>query len=271
MVVFVFAASCFTYHCCVVPGTTVAFWMICIGTMCNERSDLMVPVRSQVLSPCVYVAEEKPLIEGMKGRLLLRKGKVWNVMKVHECDHFESSSIYIITGNAGAGKTLFSKKLKNLFETQIDAKSCTVFDEFKAKKSLTEIKNWFSKNKSKIVDKKQVGIIELLNLENIDEFLLNLSKLERDIKISILNLMPVGNSYEYLMKNMPQRRLENEYLALTKLDLCDLSILEIAAFIELEHKCMFFSGVPSPKEGLYFAKVGQTADHITQTIESRIG
>ena len=85
----VFAASCFTYHCCV-PGTTVAFWMICIGTMCNERSDLMVPVRSQVLSPCVYVAEEKSLIEGMKGRLLLRKGKVWNVMRVHECDHFES-------------------------------------------------------------------------------------------------------------------------------------------------------------------------------------
>ena len=101
--------------------------------------------------------------------------------------------------------------------------------------------------------------------------MLNLSKLDSAIKISILNVMPVGNSYEYLMKNMPQRRLENEYLALTKLDLCDLSILEIAAFIELEHKCMFFSGVPSPKEGLYFAKVGQTADHITQTIESRIG
>ena len=48
----------------------------------------MVPVRSQVLSPCVYVTEEKSLIE--EGRLLLRKGKVWNVMTVHECDHFES-------------------------------------------------------------------------------------------------------------------------------------------------------------------------------------
>ena len=188
-----------------------------------------------------------------------------------KCDHFESSSIYIITGNSGAGKTLFSNKLKTLFETQIDAKSCTVFEEFKAKKSLTEIKTWFSKNKSKIVDNKQVGIIELPNLENIDEFLLNLSKMESDLKISILNLMPVGKSYEYLIKNMPPRRLENEYLALTKLDLCDLSILEIAAFIELEHKCMFFSGVSSPKEGLYFAKVGQTADHIVQTIESRMG
>ena len=85
-----------------------------------------------------------------------------------------------------------------------------------------------------------------------------------------MNLVPVGNSYEYLIKNMPQRRLENEYLALTKLDLCDLSILEIAAFVELNHKCMFFSGVASSEEGLYFAKVGQTVDHIVQTIENRM-
>ena len=82
--------------------------------------------------------------------------------------------------------------------------------------------------------------------------------------------MPVGTSYEFLMKNMPQKRLENEYLALTKLDLCDLSILEIAAFVELNHKCMFFSGVPASDEGLYFAKVEQTVDHIVQIIENRM-
>lgn len=187
-----------------------------------------------------------------------------------KCDHFESSSLYLVMGNAGAGKTLFSKKLKTLFETQTDVKSCTLFGESNVKKSITEIKSWFAKNKSKIIEKKKIGIIELSNEENIDDFLLNFSKLKTDIKISILNLVPVGNSYEYLIKNMPQRRLENEYLALTKLDLCDLSILEIAAFVELNHKCMFFSGVPSSEEGLYFAKVGQTVDHIVQTIENRM-
>ena len=187
-----------------------------------------------------------------------------------KCDHFESSSLYLVMGEAGAGKTLFSKKLKTLFETQTDAKSCTLFGESNVKKSITEIKSWFAKNKSKIIEKKKIGIIELSNEENIDDFLLNFSKLKTDIKISILNLVPVGNSYEYLIKNMPQRRLENEYLALTKLDLCDLSILEIAAFVELNLKCMFFSGVPSSEEGLYFAKVGQTVDHIVQTIENRM-
>ena len=188
-----------------------------------------------------------------------------------KCDHFESSSLYLVMGDTGAGKTLFSKKLKVLFETQTDAKSCTLFGGSNVKKSVTEIKSWFAKNKSKIVEKKKIGIIELSSEENIDDFLVNFSKLQTDLKISILNLVPVGNSYEYLIKNMPQRRLENEYLALTKLDLCDLSILEIAAFVELKHKCMFFSGVPSSEDGLYFAKVGQTVDHIVQTIESRMG
>ena len=188
-----------------------------------------------------------------------------------KCDHFESSSLFLVTGNEGSGKTLFTKKLKTLFENQSDPKLCTIFEQFNVKKSLTEIKSWFSKNGSKISEKKEVGIIELSNIENIDDFLLNLSKQESDIKISIVNLMPVGNSYEYLMKNMPQKRFENEYLALTKLDLCDLSIVEIAAFVELNHKCMFFSGVRSSEEGLYFAKVGETADHIVQTMESRMG
>ena len=186
------------------------------------------------------------------------------------CDHFENSTLYVVNGNEGAGKTLFAKKLKTLFETQNDEKSCKIFDKFNVKKSLTEIKSWISKNKTQILDKKKIGIVELSNSENIDDFLLNLGKLETDIKISIINLMPVGTSYEYLMKNMPQKRLENEYLALTKLDLCDLSILEIAAFVELNHKCMFFSGVPSSNEGLYFAKVEQTVDHIVQIIENRM-
>ena len=188
-----------------------------------------------------------------------------------KCDHFENSSIYIVKGHEGAGKTLFVKKLKNLFETQNDGKSCTVFEQVNPKKSLADIKSWISKNKSQIIEKKKIGIVELSNTENIDDFLLNLSKLENKIKFSVVNVIPVGNSYEYLIKNMPKRQLENEYLALTKLDLCDLSILEIAAFVELNHKCMFFSGVPSSDEGLYFAKVEQTAEHILQTIENRIG
>ena len=187
-----------------------------------------------------------------------------------KCDHFENSTLYFVNGNEGSGKTLFAKKLKTLFETQNDAKSCKIFEKLNVKKSFTEIKTWISKNKTEILNRKKIGIVELSYSEDIDDFLLNLGKLETDIKLSIINLVPVGKSYEYLMKNVPQKRLENEYLALTKLDLCDLSILEIAAFVELNHKCMFFSGVPASDEGLYFAKVEQTVDHIVQIIENRV-
>ena len=67
-----------------------------------------------------------------------------------KCDNFENSAIYIVRGNDGVGKTLFTKKLKTLFETKIDAKSCTIFEKSNVKKSLTEITSWFSKNKSDI-------------------------------------------------------------------------------------------------------------------------
>ena len=63
------------------------------------------------------------------------------------------------------------------------------------KKSLTEIKSWLSKNKTQILDKKKIGIVELSNSENIDDFLLNLGKLETDIKISIINLSFLKNKF----------------------------------------------------------------------------
>ena len=187
-----------------------------------------------------------------------------------KCDNFENSKIYILKGSEGSGKTFFAKKLKSLLESQLNPKFCTILDQFGAKKPVTEIKNWLSKNKISKNETNGCCIVELSNQDNFDEFLLNISKLESDLKISIINLVPVGNSYEYLMSNILPKSYENEYLAVTKLDVCDLSIQEIAAFVELDQKCMFFSGVPSSDEGLYFAKVGQTVDHIVQDMSKRM-
>ena len=187
-----------------------------------------------------------------------------------KCDNFENSKIYILKGSEGSGKTFFAKKLKSLLESQVNPKFCTILDQFGAKKPVTEIKNWLLKNKSSKNETSGCCIVELSNHDSFDEFLLNISKLESDLKISIINLVPVGNSYEYLMSNILPKSYENEYLAVTKLDVCDLSIQEIAAFVELDQKCMFFSGVPSPDEGLYFAKVGQTVDHIVQQMSKRV-
>ena len=187
-----------------------------------------------------------------------------------KCDNFENSNLYIVKGSNGSGKTFFAKKLKSLLESQLNPKTCTILDQSGAKKLVTEIKNWLSKNKISKNETSGCCIVELSNQDNFDEFLLNISKLDSDVKLSIINVVPVGNSYEYLMSNILPKSSENEYLAITKLDLCDLSIQEIAAFVELDQKCMFFSGVPSSDEGLYFAKVGQTVDHIIQDMTKRM-
>jgi len=187
-----------------------------------------------------------------------------------KCDNFENSKIYVLKGSKGSGKTFFAKKLKSLLESQLNPKFCNILDKNGAKKPVTEIKNWLSKNKISKNETSGCCIVEFSNQDNFDEFLLDISKLESDVKISIINLVPVGNSYEYLMSNILPKSYENEYLAITKLDLCDLSIQEIAAFVELDQKCMFFSGIPSSDEGLYFAKVGQTVDHIVQDMSKRM-
>ena len=62
--------------------------------------------------------------------------------------------------------------------------------------------------------------------------------------------------------------MDNEYLAVTKLDLCDLSLSEISAFVELNHKCLFFSGMETETEGLFFAQVDKVKSHLLQTIEN---
>ena len=62
--------------------------------------------------------------------------------------------------------------------------------------------------------------------------------------------------------------MDNEYLAITKLDLCDLSLSEISAFVELNHKCMFFSGMETETDGLFFAQVDKVKSHLVQTIEN---
>jgi len=187
-----------------------------------------------------------------------------------KCDNFENSKIYVLKGSKGSGKTFFAKKLKSLLESQLNPKFCNILDKNAAKKPVTEIKNWLSQNKISKNETNGCCIVELSNQDNLDEFLLDISKLASDVKISIINLVPVGNSHEYLMNNILPKSYENEYLAVTKLDVCDLSIQEIAAFVELDQKCMFFSGVPSSDEGLYFAKVGQTVDHIVQDMSKRM-
>ena len=63
---------------------------------------------------------------------------------------------------------------------------------------------------------------------------------------------------------------EKQYWAFTKLDLYDLSVGEIAAMIELENKCMFFSGMDKVEEGAYYSKVDQIEAYLLKKLKEEI-
>ena len=89
-------------------------------------------------------------------------------------------------------------------------------------------------------------------------------------KISIIETIATGNSYEKLTKNFNSKGFKNEYIAFTKLDLCDISIPEIAAVLEVSKKCMFFSGIDKINDGLYFAKVDQIKAHLLNKLNKEV-
>ena len=56
-----------------------------------------------------------------------------------------------------------------------------------------------------------VGIIDCPSEENVEQILIDIANFEPEMKVSIINLMPVGSSYEYLMSNCSPKILENEF------------------------------------------------------------
>jgi hypothetical protein len=119
--------------------------------------------------------------------------------------------------------------------------------------------------------KRQVVIIDASNQENdLNLLMVDLLKANPEAKISIIHTVPVGSSYERLKKDTKIKSSENYYWAFTKLDTYDLSVAEISAMIELDNKCMFFSGMDKVKDGAYYAKVDQIEAYLLKKIKEEI-
>ena len=185
-----------------------------------------------------------------------------------KCPNFEASDLFLIIGSTYSGKSVFSRKLSKLMESKEEIKDCKTIECENSKAIAAKINTWASKNDKAKSASKRIAISELKDAEEIDRILLEIYKRNPELKISVINVCPVGNSYEYLKRNLPKRTLHNEYLAITKLDLCDLSLSEISAFVELNHKCMFFSGIETETDGLFFAQVEKVMSHIVKTVGS---
>ena len=84
------------------------------------------------------------------------------------------------------------------------------------------------------------------------------------------NLSDIDFSTKLSLKEFKINLSEKQYWAFTKLDLYDLSVGEIAAMIELENKCMFFSGMDKVEDGAYYSKVDQIEAYLLKKLKEEI-
>ena len=188
-----------------------------------------------------------------------------------KCNHFESSDVFIITGAKGSGKSTFAEKFISLQKGNNQDKEYIEFSDQNKRKLMAAVKNLNLSNDKNGSSKQQALIIDTSNQEiDLNLILIDLCKANPEAKISVIHTVPVGNSYERLKKEFKINLSEKQYWAFTKLDLYDLSVGEIGAMIELENKCMFFSGMDKVEDGAYYSKVDQIEAYLLKKIKEEI-
>jgi hypothetical protein len=186
-----------------------------------------------------------------------------------QSDEFDNSDIYFVVGLEKSGKSTFVEKLRKFFETQNPDLSVQIFKNVTGASDYKNVADWFSK-KIKSARKQPVRVIVEVNaLEQLETQLYKFQQQNPSLAFSVINVIEVGRSYDFLLKNIRTPNLENEYSVISKLDACDITLPEVSALIELGHKCSFFSGIVQSDEGLYYSRVDQVAAHLTALVEKQ--
>ena len=174
--------------------------------------------------------------------------------------HFDESDVFIVVGQKNSGKSVFAQKFCSMMQDKNENCSISLTDDKNSKKLFKVAKDLLNTDANALIIEKTNGNLEL------DFLFLELKKIKSDVKISVVNTVAVGSSYEFLMKSIDPDLHQNQFVAFTKLDLCDISVPEISAILELDLKCLFFSGMDQVDDGLYFAKISQIEAFLTKKI-----
>ncbi len=186
-----------------------------------------------------------------------------------QSDEFDNSDIYFVVGLEKSGKSTFVEKLRKFIETQNPDLLVHIFKNVTGASDYKNVADWFSK-KIKSARKQPLRVIVEVNaLEQLETQLYKFQQQNPSLAFSVINVIEVGRSYDFLLKNIRTPNLENEYSVISKLDACDITLPEVSALIELGHKCSFFSGIVQSDEGLYYSRVDQVAAHLTALVEKQ--
>tara|TARA_B110000238_G_scaffold103756_1_gene112938 strand:- start:4811 stop:5917 length:1107 start_codon:yes stop_codon:yes gene_type:complete len=177
--------------------------------------------------------------------------------------HFDASEIILVCGPKSSGKTILAKKLAiflpELIENQVNKIICDPLtgDLEAALRSndQSNITSLFRKKQNLNMSGQRIILDYEGPIEVLSSVLLKLDRLANKPKVSVVYALEVGKSYNAVKASLDRLDLPEMSVALTKMDLFDVSIAELSAISDCDQKVQFFSGLKIIDDGLDFAKV----------------
>ena len=190
--------------------------------------------------------------------------------------HFDESDIVIVVGAAGAGVTTLVKKLeKFLPKAELKTKLKVLESNF-SEGIQSILKSKTAGNVTSLFRKSSEGSSEETKLliefdgqpEDLPKHLYKMAEVNPELKVSVVYALEVGKSYHHVLALMKNFDMPDVYVALTKMDLFEVSTAELSAISDANRKILFFSGLKVIEDGLDFAKVAVMESFLTNLIDN---
>lgn len=184
---------------------------------------------------------------------------------------FDASQIILVCGPEQAGKTVLSNKLSQFLPPLTEGQSNRVISDplsgdlasmFDAGVD-AGITSLFRKRQNVNLSQDRLIIDYEGSLDVLDAVLFKLKELKEKPTVSVVYALEVGKSYNAVQKLFEMLEIPNCFIALTKMDLLEVSVSELSAIFDLDKKIQFFSGLKTFEDGLDFARVSVMEDFLT--------
>jgi hypothetical protein len=184
---------------------------------------------------------------------------------------FDESQVILVCGPERSGKTVLSKKLEKFLPASLDGSPTTVIADplvgdlasiFKSGLD-SNITSLFRKRPGANINSGRLIIDYEGSMEVLSSVLLKLDELEPRPNVSVVYALEVGKSYRAVKNLLEKVHIPNLYIALTKMDLLEVSVNELSAISDFNKKILFFSGLKVAGDGLDFAKVSVMENFLT--------
>ena len=188
---------------------------------------------------------------------------------------FDDSQIILVCGPEKSGKTVLSQKLSKFLPATRDGQANRVISDPLTGDLSSLFKHGFDANITSLFRKKSdVGLSSgrlIVDYEGsidvLSSVLMKLERLEQKPNVSVVYALEVGQSYNAVKQSFKMSGIPNLCIALTKMDLLEISVNELSAISDLSIKIQFFSGLKILEDGLDFAKVSVMKDFLSNLVK----